>query len=108
MLGGMSDGCNTMEGRHSGVTKRLADIIPQFADTGSCNSHHIGNAFEYGVKRFDNVSQEALVNIFFDLGGAKGNGLKRKKNSLRKSPQTKALHLPNLKKCAQQDLGCLG
>ena len=79
MLGGMSDGCNTMEGRHNGVKKRLADVIPQFADMGSCNSHHIGTAFEYGVKNFDNDSQEALVNIYFDFGGAKGKGLKRKK-----------------------------
>ena len=31
------------------------------------------------MKRFDNDSKEALLNIYFDLGGAKGKGLKRKK-----------------------------
>ena len=79
MIGAMNDGCNTMEGHISGVKKRLSNVIPQFGDMGSCNSHHLGNAFEYGVMRFDNDSKEALVNIFFDLGGAKGKGVKRKK-----------------------------
>ena len=68
-----------MEGRHNGAKKRLADVIPQFADMGSCNSHHIGNAFEYGVKNFDNDSQEALVNIYFDFGWGERKGTETKK-----------------------------
>ena len=71
LIGASTDGCNTMEGRLKGVKKLLADAVPGFKEVGSCNDHHIGNAFEYGVK--------PLVNIFFDLGGAKGKGLKKKK-----------------------------
>ena len=79
LIGASTDGCNTMEGRLKGVKKLLADAVPGFKDVGSCNDHHIDNAFEYGVKQFDNDCHKALVNIFFDLGGAKGKGLKKKK-----------------------------
>ena len=68
-LGAMQDVCNVMEGRYNGVKKRFRYVVPQFQD--SCNSHHIGNAFEYAVKKFNDDSHEALVNTFFDIGGAK-------------------------------------
>ena len=79
LIGSMSDGCNVMEGRLNGVKTKLSKLIPQFQDFGSCNSHHIGNSLKYAVQNFDNDCHEALVNLFFDLGGAKGRGLKRSK-----------------------------
>ena len=75
----MTDGCNTMQGHRSGVKKRLTDIVPQCYDLGSCNDHHISNALKHAVESFDSDRQQALVNIYCDLGGAKGRGLKRKK-----------------------------
>ena len=75
----MTDGCNTMQGNKTGVKKRLSDIIPQFIDLGSCNDHHLSNALKHGVTAFDTDIQQALVNIYMDIGGAKGKGLKKKK-----------------------------
>ena len=75
----MTDRCNTMQGHRSGVKKRLTDIVPQCYDLGSCNDHHISNALKHAVESFDSDIQQALVNIYCDLGGAKGRGLKRKK-----------------------------
>ena len=49
-------------------------------DLGSCNDHHIGNAAQKGVESFDEDVKEVLVNVYFDIGGAKGKGLKKKKN----------------------------
>jgi hypothetical protein len=75
----MTDGCNTMQGHLSGVKVRLAQKIPQMVDFGSCNDHHIGNAEGAGTEQFDEDVKEALVHTYFDIGGAKGKGLKRKK-----------------------------
>ena len=80
LLAPMTDGCNTMAGRLSGVKKRLADLVPDLKDLGSCNDHHIGNAAKKGVEDFDEDVKEVLVNVYFDLGGAKGKGLKKKKH----------------------------
>jgi hypothetical protein len=75
----MTDGCSTMQGAISGVKVRLAKKIPQLKDFGSCNDHHIGNVAQAGVEAFDEDVKEALVNIYFDIGGAEGKGLKKKK-----------------------------
>ena len=79
LISSMSDGCITNEGWKGGVKKFMGDKVPQLKDVGSCIDHHIGNAFEYAVKAFDNDCHEALVNIFQDLGGVKGKGLTKKK-----------------------------
>ena len=79
LITAISDGCNTNEGHKGGVKKLMSDKIHQFKDAGSCNDHHVGNAFGYVVKAFDNDCHEVLVNIFQDLGGVKGKGLKKKK-----------------------------
>ena len=75
----MTDGCNTMQGGKTGVKKHLSEKIPQFVDFGACNDHHICNALKYGVTAFDPDMEPALVNIYIDLGGAKGKGVKKKK-----------------------------
>ena len=79
LISSMSDGCNTNEGHKGGVKKLLKEHVPDLKDIGSCVDHHIGNAFEYAVQAFDNDCHEALVDIYQDLGGAKGKGLKKKK-----------------------------
>ena len=76
----MTDGCNTMAGCNAGVKKKLEETVPQLKDVGSCNDHHISNAGKYGVEAFDNDVKEVLVNVYFDIGGAKGKGLKKRKN----------------------------
>ena len=76
----MTDGCNTMAGCNAGVKKKLEERVPQLKDVGSCNAHQISNAGKYGVEAFDNDVKEVLVNVYFDIGGAKGKGLKKRKN----------------------------
>ena len=78
MIAPMTDGCNTMEGWVSGV-KRLAETVHQLKDLGSCNNHHLSNAAKAGIEAFDEDINEILVNIYFDIGGAKGKGLKKKR-----------------------------
>ena len=75
----MTDGCNTMQGGKTGVKKQLSEKIPQLVDFGACNDHRICNALQYGVTAFDPGMEPALVNIYIDLGGAKGKGVKKKK-----------------------------
>ena len=76
----MTDGCNTMEGRIGGVKVKLQNEVNQFIDMGSCNDHHISNAMKHAVKAFDSDVEHAVVDIYQDLGGAKGRGLKKKKD----------------------------
>ena len=85
----MTDGCNTMIGCHSGVQKRLQAVVPQLKLLGSCNGHHISNAAKYGVNALDEDIKEVLVNVFFDIGGAKGKGLKKKHHYERLAKQKK-------------------
>ena len=80
MIAPMADGCNTMAGCNSGVKKRLEELVPQLKDLGSCNDRHLGNATQAGCEAFDEDVRESLVNICFDLGGARGKGLKKKRN----------------------------
>ena len=79
LISSMSDGCMTNEGHKGGVKKLLSEKVPQLKDVGSCNDHHVGNAFKYAVFAFDEDCHEALVDIYQDIGGAKGKGLKKKK-----------------------------
>ena len=76
----MTDGCNTMAGCNAGVKKKLEERVPQLKDVGSCNDHHISNAGKYGVEAFNNDVKEVLVNVYFDIGGENGKGLKKRKN----------------------------
>ena len=70
-------------------------IVPQLKHLGSCNGHHISNAAKYGVNAMDEDIKEVLVNVFFDIGGAKGKGVKQKHHYERlakeKKRQIKAL-----------------
>ena len=68
-----------MQGRIGGVKKLLSDRIPELLDPGSCNDHHLSNAMKHAVNAFDPDIEQALVNIYMDIGGAPGRGLKRKK-----------------------------
>ena len=75
----MTDGCNTMQGHLGGVKKLLRDKITELLDPGSCNDHHLSNAMKHAVNAFDPDIEQALVNIYMDIGGAPGRGLTRKK-----------------------------
>ena len=79
MVGCGTDGCATMLGKNNGVQKKLRDHIPQLADVGSCNSHHLSNAMQHSLKSFDTDVKEVCVHVYQDLGGSVGLGLKRKK-----------------------------
>ena len=79
LISTMTDGCNTMQGSISGIKKHLSDKIPQFIDFGSCNDHHIANGLKHGVSEYDTDIQQALVNVYMDIGVPKGKGLKKKK-----------------------------
>lgn len=73
------DGCATMLGHKSGVITRLKEEIPQLQNHGSCNSHNLSNTMQHAVTAFDPDMKKAFVDIYYDLGGAKGKGLKKKK-----------------------------
>ena len=66
----MSDSCATMEGKRSGVKKRLGEKIEGLKDLGACNGHHISNSMQHGAMAFAANVKEVLVNIFFYIGGA--------------------------------------
>ena len=61
------------------MTHRILGTFGTFSDSGSCNDHHLANSMNHGVEAFDSDVPNILVNIFIDLGGAKGYGLKKKK-----------------------------
>ena len=79
LLSAMTDGCNVMQGRLGGVKVLLSKEIPELLDPGSCNDHHLSNAMKHAVTKFDPDIEKALVNVYLDIGGQKGRGLKRKK-----------------------------
>ena len=66
------DGCATMMGAKSGVMTRLKSEVPQIKSDGSCNLHHLSNTIQHAVKAFDRDIKPALVDTYFDLGGAAG------------------------------------
>ena len=74
-----TDSCKVMQGHLSGVKKRLSNEIPQFEDFGSCNDHHLANTMQHAVEAFDEDCVTVAMNTYQDLGGAKGLGVKRKK-----------------------------
>ena len=79
MVTAMTDGCNVMQGKHGGVKKKLSDRVPQIKDFGSCTDHHVGNTMQKAVEAFDEDCITAAMNTYQDIGGAKGLGLKKKK-----------------------------
>ena len=97
LLSVMTDGCNTMTGCNNGVQKKLEKNVPQLKPLGSCNGHHISYAAKYGVNVLDADIKEVLVNVYFDIGGGKGKGLK-KKHQYERIAKKKARKLKALKK----------
>jgi hypothetical protein len=80
----MSDGCAVMEGKKTGVKKRLSQRVDDMKDLGACNGHHISNAMQHGATSFDSDIKEVLVDLFQDIGGAKGKGTKHMKEFKKK------------------------
>ena len=83
MVAADMDGCSTMQGCKSGVMTRLIKEVPQLSSLGSSNAHNISNAMMHGVTKADPNMKEALVDLYQDIGGAKGKGLKRQKECLK-------------------------
>ena len=79
MIGVSTDGCNTMIGKQKGVIKLLQKEVEQLHHTGSCNGHNLNNTMQHAVEAFDSDMKHAMVDIYQDLGGAKGRGLKKKR-----------------------------
>ena len=90
------DGCNTMQGKKTGkfnlsfsfivylfyitgVITRLRAEVPQLVSLGSSNAHNIANAMMHAVTAVDPDMKQAMVDLYFDIGGAKGKGLKKMK-----------------------------
>ena len=66
-----TDGCNTMTGVKKGVVTQFQQLVRECYHTGSCNGHSV-EAFCPDIKNM-------LVDIYEDLGGAKGKGIKKMK-----------------------------
>ena len=77
------DGCNTMIGEKTGVITRLKNAIPQLKSDGSCNLHHMSNAEQHATTEFDPDIKKALVDTYYDLGGAPGKGVKKQKDFIK-------------------------
>ena len=71
------DGCSTMQGCKAGVITKMVEEVPELSSLGSSNAHNISNAMSHGVKACAPDIVEALVDIYQDLGGTKGKGLKK-------------------------------
>ena len=69
-------------------------------DLGSCGGHHISNAMMHATEAFDKDAKEALVNIFFDIRGAKGKGLKKNKEFEKNCEEIGLSPLPFKKFCS--------
>ena len=74
-----TDGCNTMIGSQNGVIQKLKEEVPELQETGQCNAHNLSNTMQYAVQNFDPDLKLACVNVYQDLGGATGFGLKKVK-----------------------------
>ena len=72
-----TDGCNTMIGCRNGVQQKAKEKVPELQQTGQCNAHNLSNTMQYAVENFDEDMKLVCVNIYQDLGGAKGFGLKK-------------------------------
>ena len=68
-----------MQGCKSGVITRMIKEVPELSSLGSSNAHNLSNAMMHGVTAAFPDVKEALVDLYQDLGGAKGRGLKKKK-----------------------------
>ena len=75
-----TDNCPTMTGKHGGVVKKVQEVVPEVYETGQCNAHNIANTMKYAVESFDPDIKLACVNIYQDIGGAEGMGVKRMKD----------------------------
>ena len=71
-----TDGCNTMAGHKSGVQKRISDQVHQVQTLKTCTDHHLCNAEKHATTAFDNDIEQALVNLYEDIAGAKGRSQK--------------------------------
>ena len=80
-IGGMSDGCATMEGKVSGVKMRLQKEIRGFQDLGSCSDHHLNNTEKHAVETFNPEIKPLFNNLYMEVGG--GKSLKNKKSLLK-------------------------
>ena len=74
-----TDGCNTMTGEKSGVITRISKKFEGIYFTGSCGAHNASNTMQHATESFDGDLKMALVDIYFDIGGAPGKGTKRMK-----------------------------
>lgn len=73
------DGCATMMGDKNGVLKKMSDEVEEIDLAGACNAHNLSNVMKHATQDFDQDVKDALVDIFLDLGGHEGYGLKKKK-----------------------------
>ena len=74
-----TDGCNTMIGCHKGVVTKFQEHVKECHYTGSCNRHNLGNTLGHALEAFCSDTKHMFVDIYEDLGGAKGKGTKKMK-----------------------------
>ena len=57
---------------------RLKEKVPQMEILGSSNAHHLSNTMMHAVTAADPDVQQGLTDLWYDIGGAKGKGLKKR------------------------------
>ena len=82
MISADFDGCSVMQGCNSRVITQLTQQVPQLESLGSSNAHNLANAMMHAVNSSDPDMKDALVDLYQDIGGAKGKGLKKMKECL--------------------------
>ena len=63
----MSDSCNTMRGRKSGVIIRLQAALPHLIDIGGCSLHHVHNSVRNSISEIDLIDLEQTLSDIFNF-----------------------------------------
>ena len=66
-----------MIGKHNGVIQNPEESVPELQETGRCNAHNLSNTMQFAVENFDPNLKLSCVNVYQNLGGATGFGLKK-------------------------------
>lgn len=63
----MSDSCNTMRGKKSGVIVRLQAELPHLIDIGGCSLHHVHNSVRNSISEIDLIDLEQTLSDIFNF-----------------------------------------
>jgi 2-oxo-4-hydroxy-4-carboxy--5-ureidoimidazoline (OHCU) decarboxylase len=69
-----------MQGCTTGVITQLKQQVPNVESLDSSNTNNLANAMMHAVSTSDPDTKMALVDLYQDIGGAKGKGTTKMKD----------------------------